>query len=99
MQCPSCRTENTEGAKLCSACGAPLLRLCPSCGQQMQPTAKFCSECGTPLVAVAPRLTVKKRKDPAPARVRKAARRTASTTAAQPRPTVPEAERRQLTVM
>jgi class 3 adenylate cyclase/predicted ATPase len=98
MHCPSCSSENAEGAKFCSECGTPFVRLCPSCGQQMQPTAKFCSECGTPLVAKGKRPAAKRRKEQSPTRARKMPRRAPSPPVAPPRPTPPEAERRQLTV-
>src|SRR5262245_48324833 len=98
MRCVSCGFENPAGAKFCSECGTPFVRLCPSCGQQMQPTAKFCSECGTPLVAKGQRPAVKRRKAQATSRTRKAPRRAAAPPVMPPRPTLPEAERRQLTV-
>jgi hypothetical protein len=30
MFCPSCGSENPEGAKFCNGCGASLLRACPA---------------------------------------------------------------------
>jgi len=51
MPCPTCATENPEGARFCNGCGAPLLPACPSCGTTNAPSAKFCSECGTALAA------------------------------------------------
>ena len=58
MVCPSCGTENPEGAKFCTGCGASLQRVCPSCGTSNGAGARFCGECGTPLVggAAAPAL-------------------------------------------
>src|SRR5262245_30000868 len=99
MQCTSCRLENAEGAKFCSACGAPFILLCPSCGQQMPPTAKFCSECGTPLVAKGQCPAAIRRKAQGTSRTRKAPRRAAAPPVTSSRPTLPEAERRQLTVL
>src|SRR6266849_1515044 len=49
MQCPSCDSDNPEGAKFCIECAAPLQNRCPSCGAVNLPRAKFCSECATPL--------------------------------------------------
>ena len=49
MSCPSCGTDNPEGAKFCNGCGAQLVRTCPSCGTSNAPGAKFCSECGATL--------------------------------------------------
>src|SRR5712692_536962 len=49
MQCPSCGSDNPEGAKFCIECAAPLQKRCPSCGAVNLPRAKFCSECATPL--------------------------------------------------
>src|SRR5229473_5641980 len=49
MQCPSCGSDNPEGAKFCIECAAPLQKRCPNCGAVNLPRAKFCSECATPL--------------------------------------------------
>src|SRR6266511_3165029 len=51
MQCPSCGSDNPEGAKFCIECAAPLQKRCPSCGAVNLPRAKFCAECGSPLAA------------------------------------------------
>ena len=51
MTCPSCGTENREGRKFCSECGATLALVCPSCGATNEPREKFCGECGTALGA------------------------------------------------
>ena len=97
MRCPSCGGENAEGAKFCEECGTPFVRLCLSCGQQMRPTAKFCPECGTPLQAIGKPKPAKRRKGATPTgRISRPAARSA---ASRPRTAVPEAERRQLTVM
>ena len=66
MSCPSCGTDNPEGAKFCNGCGAQLVRACPSCGTSNAPGAKFCSECGT---------TLQVRSGPAPPAVPAAERR------------------------
>src|SRR4051794_25105827 len=49
--CGSCGDGNREGAKFCSACGAPLSRkvTCPSCGAEHPAGERFCDECGSPL--------------------------------------------------
>jgi class 3 adenylate cyclase/tetratricopeptide (TPR) repeat protein len=46
MQCPSCSTENREGAKFCVRCGRGLALACPSCGSAYQAGDVFCGECG-----------------------------------------------------
>jgi class 3 adenylate cyclase/tetratricopeptide (TPR) repeat protein len=51
MQCPSCGTDNREGAKFCARCGGGLALGCPSCGSPYQAGDLFCVECGTPLGA------------------------------------------------
>ncbi|MCH8199390.1 MAG: AAA family ATPase, partial [Chloroflexi bacterium] len=53
MSCPSCRTNNPDGAKFCMSCGTALGSACPACGAEL-PTAgaagaaeaKFCPSCG-----------------------------------------------------
>lgn len=52
MQCPSCRTENREGAKFCVNCGRGLALACPACGSSYQQGDLFCAECGHALQAV-----------------------------------------------
>ena len=51
MNCPKCRSENSEGTKFCRECGARLERVCPQCGAASPPHFKFCQECGQPLSA------------------------------------------------
>src|SRR5438093_5726738 len=95
MLCTSCGTENRDGAKFCDACGTPLPVSCPSCGTANRPGAKFCNECGASLTG--------QQSVPLPAQ----AVPTPTTPTEQPTqvasPSVashmPEAERRQLTVM
>ena len=55
MVCPSCQTENKEGARFCRACGSPLELACPSCGAPREPGQAFCDQCGSPLDAAPPR--------------------------------------------
>ena len=50
MECVACQATLGEGAKFCSACGAPTPILCTTCGTVNGPAAKFCSECGASLV-------------------------------------------------
>ncbi|CAG7654001.1 SPFH domain-containing protein [Paenibacillus allorhizosphaerae] len=50
IECPTCRTENTQGSKFCNECGTKLIienSRCSSCNAEMPETAKFCNECGT----------------------------------------------------
>jgi len=49
MLCPSCRTENREGRRFCSKCGAALALACASCGFTNEPTDEFCGGCGVSL--------------------------------------------------
>jgi hypothetical protein len=58
--CPSCNTQNEEGAQFCVSCGTPLgaavpqtenTVACPSCAAANPPGAQFCISCGTPLNA------------------------------------------------
>jgi class 3 adenylate cyclase/tetratricopeptide (TPR) repeat protein len=53
MKCPKCQHENTDTAKFCEECAAPLPRTCADCGSQVSLTAKFCPQCGHPLRPVA----------------------------------------------
>jgi class 3 adenylate cyclase len=51
MRCTSCQAENSERAKFCGECGAPLPLVCPGCGAPAT-GSRFCSECGTALSPV-----------------------------------------------
>ena len=45
--CPSCKAENTPGARFCASCGKPMsASKCPKCQTELAPGAKFCSSCG-----------------------------------------------------
>jgi serine/threonine protein kinase len=44
--CPKYQTENREGRKFCSECGAPFQIVCASCQAVNEPGEKFCGECG-----------------------------------------------------
>ena len=57
MHCPSCQHENSEGAKFCNECAAPLALYCPSCGMENKPGAKFCNESAAPLAGQTPAST------------------------------------------
>src|SRR5713101_10209777 len=91
MRCTHCGTDNPETAKFCIECAAPFPRQCPKCGTENPPQAKFCAECATSLTeqaaasAPVPRDTPAVQSLPPTARIVERA--------------VPEAERRQLTVM
>src|SRR5262249_22976819 len=47
--CPSCRHENTAGARFCDRCATPLAARCPSCGAHNEPGARFCNQCAAAL--------------------------------------------------
>jgi Double zinc ribbon len=49
MLCPRCRTENRDGRRFCSKCGAALAAVCPSCGFTNEPGDEFCGGCGARL--------------------------------------------------
>src|SRR4029453_3980107 len=54
MKCPSCSTENREGAKFCVQCGSGLSLACPACGSPHGAGDLFCAECGHALQAGEP---------------------------------------------
>src|SRR5712692_8685160 len=54
MRCPSCSTENPEGAKFCIQCASPLKRACQKCGFENPPEARFCAQCAASLEAPGP---------------------------------------------
>src|SRR5215475_12149204 len=95
MLCPSCGTDNREGAKFCDACGTPLPLPCPACGTANRPGAKFCNECGASLTE--PRSSPPSAQEvPTPTTPTARPTQIASPSVAFP---MSEAERRQLTVM
>jgi class 3 adenylate cyclase/tetratricopeptide (TPR) repeat protein len=53
--CSACGTENREGGKFCTECGASLalVRACAACGAPHEPGQRFCAECGARLLAPA----------------------------------------------
>ena len=48
MECPRCRTANSEGSRFCGSCGIALTAVCPSCGSSTLRGARFCGDCGKP---------------------------------------------------
>ena len=54
MLCPRCRTENREGRRFCSKCGAALPAACSSCGFTNESGDEFCGGCGARLGAPQP---------------------------------------------
>jgi class 3 adenylate cyclase/tetratricopeptide (TPR) repeat protein len=57
MDCPTCRSENPQGAKFCVECGNKLETICPQCQSINSPDFKFCSECGNQLIEPSKRTT------------------------------------------
>ncbi len=49
MQCPTCRSSNRDGSRVCEACGVALSVDCFHCGVVNSPGGRFCSGCGTSL--------------------------------------------------
>jgi class 3 adenylate cyclase/tetratricopeptide (TPR) repeat protein len=64
MQCPSCRTENREGAKFCVKCGQGLALACPACSSPYLAGDLFCADCGHSLDAVQEAATAFRREAP-----------------------------------
>jgi class 3 adenylate cyclase len=95
MRCQGCGSDNPEGTRFCIECGVPLQHRCPNCGFENLTRAKFCGECGTPLTGtpIAPTSIQTSRQ-----RISEGdeAQQLTMPSAAHP---VPEAERRQLTVL
>jgi class 3 adenylate cyclase/tetratricopeptide (TPR) repeat protein len=94
MRCRNCSAENPEWANFCFNCGKPLEQSCSNCGAPRLPQARFCARCGQPFPAApgdaagAPAARVASPDSqilPAPVSV--------------PEPSLPEGERRQITVM
>jgi class 3 adenylate cyclase len=54
MRCSKCGSDNREGRKFCTSCGAPLVASCPKCGSAVEPGESFCGECGAALGEAAP---------------------------------------------
>ena len=54
MQCQSCQSSLSEGARFCPGCGAAVAavaakagpKFCSGCGSQLQAGARFCQNCG-----------------------------------------------------
>jgi len=94
MNCLNCDTDNRTGTKFCNECASPLPLACPSCGTINRPGAKFCDECATSLTGQTPS-PLSPQETPQP--VAQAGSPTETPPPAKPQ--LPEAERRQLTVM
>lgn len=45
MECPKCKTANSDAAQFCTRCHATLLYKCPSCGAAQRHGGK-CDACG-----------------------------------------------------
>jgi class 3 adenylate cyclase len=86
MQCPQCQHENPDGSRFCNTCGGKLEMICPACAHVNPPTSRFCNDCGHNLAAVPSSTQPETRPIPAAERSPIA-------------PSIPEAERRQLTVL
>jgi class 3 adenylate cyclase/tetratricopeptide (TPR) repeat protein len=54
VQCRQCNSDNAEGAKFCTECGAAFANQCAKCSKENPLDSKFCSECGTSLQAAFP---------------------------------------------
>lgn len=99
MRCLSCSFENAEGVKFCHECGEQLQNRCPSCGGENPLAAKFCGGCGTALRIEGKSSAAQGRNRKGVQSPRQATPASRSSVTAPSRVRVPEAERRQLTVM
>ena len=86
MRCPECQHENPDGSRFCNHCGTKLDVTCAACDHINPPGSRFCNACGQNLAAA-----VSSSQPEAPA--------TTETDRSGLEPSIPEAERRQLTVM
>ena len=86
MQCLQCQHENPDGSRFCNACGAKLDMTCPACTHVNPPGSRFCNNCGHNLAAAPSSTQLETRPVPEAER-------------SPIEPSIPEAERRQLTVM
>jgi class 3 adenylate cyclase/tetratricopeptide (TPR) repeat protein len=89
LQCAACGTENREGRRFCSQCGAALANACPACGFLNDPGENFCGGCGARVGPPPPAEAPKPAAPQPPARPSKIDRPAEET----------EATRRQVTVM
>jgi class 3 adenylate cyclase len=46
MRCSKCDSDNREGRKFCTNCGASLIGTCLKCGAAIESGDRFCGECG-----------------------------------------------------
>lgn len=95
MRCPSCGFENPERMKFCNECGAPLKNCCPNCGFENPSRSKFCGECATLLTGQTPA----PRSAQTDRQFDKQDKKGAQVEPLLAGREVPEAERRQLTVI
>ena len=49
MTCSTCGSQQPEGRRFCTSCGASLAAACPDCGAATEPGARFCGDCGASL--------------------------------------------------
>src|SRR5919201_6719595 len=54
MVCSACGTDNRDGRRFCTQCGAALDVVCAGCGVPAEPGDRFCGSCGTALADAAP---------------------------------------------
>jgi class 3 adenylate cyclase/tetratricopeptide (TPR) repeat protein len=54
VTCLSCAYDNSDDARFCAGCGAPLGSTCAACGTLVPPGGRFCPSCGAPLPGTAP---------------------------------------------
>jgi class 3 adenylate cyclase/predicted ATPase len=97
MKCPKCQHENPDNAKFCIECASPMEFHCPNCGAVTPATGKFCMECA---------YNLRKTKEAPPKdelaalhAMSKSAMSDIREAAPASEARVPDAERRQLTVM
>ena len=100
MNCPACQSANPAEANFCLHCGTRLARVCPQCQRVAPPEARFCMACGCALPVTSPPIL-----PPAAGALQTVERQDSAADRATPQAgpraglPVPEAERRQLTVL
>jgi class 3 adenylate cyclase/predicted ATPase len=97
MKCPKCRHENPDNAKFCIECASPMEFHCPNCGAVTPATGKFCMECAYDLRK--PKEAPPKDDSVSLHAMSTSATRDLQEVVSAAEAHVPEAERRQLTVM